>query len=234
MENETIWRYTSVISITLAAAGGIITYYRKRVNAVFYPFLLCLVAGSCNEMLVLVHSFAAPHNNNDNTPLVLNNIYILVEFILLSLFFARINRGNKKWQLFLFVIVTLLCLVWVYEALVKHKITAYCSLPYFLFSVTLSTFAFRQLSMQFWSNYSELQSKYISFVCIVFVVFYTYCAFVMSMYVFIPFSEILLLEKKYGYFSAITLILKIVNLLSNLSFVILFIWINFRQKYLTA
>lgn len=89
----------------------------------------------------------------------------------------------------------------------------------------------QHLSMQFWNNYSEIRSKDISYICVVFVVFYTYCAFVMSMSLFISYDDYELLEKNYGYFSAINLILKIVNLLSNLAYIILFLWINFRQKY---
>src|SRR5262245_24487235 len=97
----------SAFSVLLAGIIGLLRY--KSINRSFYPFLFLIWLAGANETLSYFLSSYGHY-----TP-INNNVYVLMEVVLITLFFKR-QELYKNQALIYYGIIALLILTWCTEA----------------------------------------------------------------------------------------------------------------------
>ena len=109
--------YTLVVifgfSVAIAAVIGLVRF--KKINPVYYPFLICMWLALLNEVL----SYILARTIRNNT--VNNNIYVLLEALLLTWQFYKWGLFARA-KAFFFSIMALHIIVWVAEITIFSSI----------------------------------------------------------------------------------------------------------------
>jgi len=202
-------------SILIAAIIGIIRF--KSIIRDYYPFIFIIWLGVFNETLSLVLIFTLGRNT------VNSNIFVLLEYLLIVYQFYKWN--NKK-GLKNYVILALLGLaVWSADNLVLNSITHNNSLFRAFYSFLVVFFSIDQVNKLVIYERGPLFKNPMFIICITFLLYYGFKAFVESYNMFhLGLSKTLLRD--------LWIILYFVNGIANLLYAIAVLWIPTKVKFI--
>lgn len=209
------WAFIFSFSIFIA---GIIALVRfKKINKVYYPFLVCIWLACANELLTLIlYKF---HSNGN----VNNNIYILCEAILITLLFKKLGILKTPKNLYQFIIV-LLILCWAAEIFIFGKLSEAVIYFRIIYSFIIVMMSVNYLNVLIGSS-KKLYFKNSDFLlCLSFILYFTYKILVQSFWL-------------YGLNSGISFLLKIsaimiyINLIANLIYALAVLWMPSKIEY---
>ena len=197
-------------SIFIAAVLSIIKF--KKINEAFWPFIYCLWIGSINETLSAI--LILQHYNSS----VSNNIYVLIEAVLLIFLFKNFEVFSRSKYLLRTLLLSLL-LVWLIENFIFSEIfktAIYFRIFYSLIIVFMSINCINDLIV------NNRNSKAILVLCIAFVFYFTYKVFVYSFWI----SGL-----SNSFLSALVSIMMYVNLLTNLIYALAVLWMPKKLEF---
>jgi hypothetical protein len=202
-------------SILIAAIIGIIRF--KSIIRDYYPFIFIIWLGVFNETLSLVLIFTLGRNT------VNSNIFVLLEYLLIVYQFYKWNnkKGLKK-----YVILALLGLaVWSADNLVLNSITHNNSLFRAFYSFLVVFFSIDQVNKLVIYERGPLFKNPMFIICITFLLYYGFKAFVESYNLFhLGLSKTLLRD--------LWIILYFVNGIANLLYALAVLWIPTKVKFI--
>lgn len=211
--------YTLIVifsfSIFIAVIISIVRF--RFISRSFYPFVYCLWIGLINEGISYFITLSG-HTNAVN-----NNIYILIESILIVWQFKRWGLFRRRRYLF-GLIIFLFIGVWLIENFIVSHITligSYFRVTYSFIIVLLSIHLINELIVKERGN---LLKNAIFLFCVTFVIYYTYKVFVEIFWLYG-------LNSSKNFRIRVYDILAYINLLSNLIYALAILWIPKRQKF---
>jgi len=201
----------SIVPPAIAAAIRL-----RSLSGRYFPLLVLLWAGLINEVI----SYALIINHSSN--LVNSNIYTLIEFgLLLWLFYRLTNRRTNRF----FIAGTAGLIVWVTDNFFMHPISQDNMLFRMVSSFFIVFVSMDKISQVLFSGLKEVYKKTDLLLCFSFFVYYTYKTFIATFSVF-PMG---LPDEFYKRF---WLILSLVNIATNITYLIAIVWIPKRQEYI--
>ena len=201
-------------SILGAAIIGIIRF--KSIIPDYYPFIFIIWLGVFNETLSLVLIFTMGRNT------VNSNIFVLLEYLLIVYQFYRWNdNGLKKYVILAFLGLA----VWSADNLVLNSITHNNSLFRAFYSFLIVFFSIDQVNKLVIYERGPLFKNPMFIICITFLLYYGFKAFVESYNMFhLGLSKTLLRD--------LWIILYFVNGIANLLYAIAVLWIPTKVKFI--
>lgn len=203
------------LSIYIAGILAIIRF--KKINKIYYPFLICIWLGCLSELL---NSLLAEKNLNSYTNI---NIYILLETLLILFFFKNLGLFQFQKKLF-YIIVGGLIAGWTCEIIIFKQIntiaiyfTIYSSLIIVLLSVSI-------LNKLIVSSRKTFITNPVFLLCIAFIIYFTYQVMVYAFWIYAPQTDMNLLVKIFS-------ILIYINLLTNLIYALAVLWMHKKQEF---
>lgn len=208
----------SVISGLVPAIVSIGRY--KHSPASYRPFYWFIWIGALSEAIALLCLYVFRLKSN----LINSNIYVLVEFGILLWVFYRWNEAKTRKKYIIFFAIGLA--IWVLDNLYLHSIKTINSQFRVYYCVVILFLSVNQLNKLIIFEKKNLLRNAMFLVCITFVCFFSYKAFVESFY---------LLEHPFSgtFYNAVFLIMQFVNLISNLVFSIAILCIPKRREFFT-
>ena len=210
--------YTSLIlglAILIPAVIGLVRL--SKINQAYHPFLILLWVGVLNE-LVTFHLISNGKSNAIN-----NNIYYLVESILITLQF-------KKWKLFansqkLFIlIIMLLVFSWILETLVISTIERFASYYIIIFSFITVLMAISMINILISNIKGTLIKNPVFIISAAFILFFTNSVIVEAFYLYG-----LMLSSQFQVY--VVRVMTFINLFVNLTYVFAVLWIPKKYKF---
>jgi hypothetical protein len=210
------WLFTALyFSIIIPVIIGCIRI--KRIDATYYPFLLCLAFGAVHE----IASFILIQNQLSNT--LIYNIYTLIEALLLTIQFKLWDKyGSRR----LYVpLLALFLAVWTIENFWLRGISAYFN-SYFiiLYSFILVLLSISRVNVIL-TQVQHFSKNAVFLICCGLIIYFTYSA-VIEIFWLYGFDE----DQEFS--ARIYDILAFINLLVNLIFAFAILWIPRKQKFL--
>jgi hypothetical protein len=208
----------SVIAYTLLMPGVIGAIRYKKLDKSFFPFIWLMWIGVFNE------TFSHYADKKWHTNAVNNNIYSLVEFIMLLWQF-------KKWKLFdhknngFKIISTAAIFFWVIENFFIYTIDSFNSYFIICSSLCIALLSIRMINILVLREKDVLLKNATFLICISFVLYYTYAALVEAFWVY-GLGE----SKEFGI--RIQNILLYINLFANLVYALAVCWIPTRPRFI--
>ena len=201
-------------SILIAAIIGIIRF--KSIIRDYYPFIFMIWLGVLNETLSLIFIFTVGSNTFNS------NIFVLLECLLILYQFYRWNdNGIKK-----YAILALIALgIWIADNLVLNSITDNNSLFRAFYSFLVVFFSIDQVNKLIIYERGPLLKNSMFIICITFLLYYGFKAFVESYNMFhLGLSKTLLRD--------LWIILYFVNGIANLLYALAVLWIPTKVKFI--
>ena len=197
---------------------SIIAMVRFRlIHKRYYPFIFSLWLGCLSETISYVLVF------NKQPTHVHNNIYILLEAILLTWYFKEEGLFRKKGLFPL--LLALLTGSWLAENFLFSSVTHFSAWSSIFLSFLVVFFSISTINKSLFSNRRHLLGDATFILCSCFIVFYTYKALV---YAFVLYgatgSDQFLLN--------LFIIMVYINLITNLLFALAVLWMPRKVKYL--
>jgi len=200
-------------SIFLPGVAAIFLF--RRIEKTYHPFIFCLWIGCLNEVL----SFYLVMNGHQS--LVNNNIYVLIEALLLTSFFKSAGVITQNTRYLLIVLSILLC--WTFENFIFRSIRV--NSTYFRIFASLLIVA---LSLQFIEQIlftSKTIFRNANFIlCFCFIIYFSFKALVQSFVIYGSTRDINFLVKIYN-------ILLYINLGVNLLYITAVLWMPRKAKF---
>ena len=160
---------------------------------------------------------------NGQTTAINNNIYVLIESILISWQF-------KKWGLlqrprFLFpLLLVLLIISWIVENFIVFKITYISSYFRVLYSFIIVLMSVSVINGLFILDKKDILRNPIFLICIGFIFYYTYKVLVETFWIYG-------LNHSRGFRNNVYIILTYVNLFANLIYALAVLWMPTKQRF---
>jgi len=209
--------FLTSLSFSIFIAGIIALIRFNKINKAYYPFLFCVWFACLNEILSFL--LVRKHYNNS----INNNIYILIESILITLLFNNFGLFTKKKILFYFLIISFI-LVWLFENFVLGKTTnfavyfnIYSSFVIVLMSVSTVNEVIVSIRKNIFTNATFL-------LCVCFIIYFTYQVLIYSFWIYGVGSA-------KGFLLNIFSILIYINLLTNLVYALAILWMPRKQVF---
>jgi len=208
--------FISALSFSILIPGIIAAVSFKKIHSRYHPFLICLWIGCLNEGL----SFLLILNRTHTT--INNNIYVLLEAILLSWYFRR--AGMLKMRSF-YLIVGILLLFWTAEDFIFKPITE--SSPYFRIgaSMLIVVLSIELINREFSIARSFLLKNADFLLCCCFIIYFAYRALIQAFIIYGVTRDIHFLQKIY-------IILYYVNLGVNLMYSIAIVCMPRKLRFI--
>lgn len=161
----------SAYSIFIAGVIAIVRF--KKINKIFYPFLICLWIGCINEVLseILIES--------GNTTLANNNVYVLIESIMLLWYLKNTGLFHKS-RLTMPILSGFFLITWFTENLLNHTLQKqdyYFRIIYSFVIVILSINAVNKIIV---TNRKSILRNADFLLCIGFIIYFAYKALVQA------------------------------------------------------
>lgn len=207
----------SAISFSIFLPGVLAAIWFKKIGRVFYPFIFCLFIGCANEVLSFLLGWY------HHSTFVNNNIYVLIEAMLLSWFFYEIKTiENKK----VFIAITSsLVIAWMLENFVFRSIFVngtYFRIYASMIIVLLSIQTFNGIVFTYKKS---LYQNAVFILCICFLIYFAYKAMLQSFLIYGWTRDLNFLVKVYN-------IMLYINLGVNLLYTLAVLWMPRRAKYI--
>ena len=201
-------------SILIAAIIGIVRF--KSIIRDYYPFIFMIWLGVLNETLSLIFIFTVGSNTFNS------NIFVLLECLLILYQFYRWNDGGiKKYSILAMFALGL----WIADNLVLNSITDNNSLFRAFYSFLVVFFSIDQVNKLIIYERGPLLKNSMFVICITFLLYYGFKAFVESYNMFhLGLSKTLLRD--------LWIILYFVNGIANLLYALAVLWIPTKVKFI--
>jgi len=204
----------SAYSISLAVIAGLIRY--RYVLVEYRLFIVFVCFAIANELLsnVLIYYF----KNNSTS----SNIYVGIEYLILLLIFYVVNGWKKN---SFYISITLIGgTVWIFDNLVLNSISHFNSIFRVFYSLVILLFSIDGINRILVYEKKKLfsSSKFIIFT--VFIIYYSYKAFIEVFYFARP-------ELSKGFYSAIYMLMIYINFFTNLSYFAAILCMPTKRKF---
>lgn len=212
-------RYFYILAASSVLIAAVIALIRfSKIDKRYYPFLYCLWIGSANELLSFYLVFIRKASTMINT-----NIYVLLESLLLTWFFKEIRLFKKESTFFL--IAGFLVTVWITENFVIHSITLYSTYFRIAASFLIVFMGIHAANSFLFANRQNLLQDATFLLCIAFIIYFTYKAFVLAFTIYGA-------GRKSNFLLNIHIIMIYVNLATNLLYALAVLWMPRKIRYL--
>ena len=212
-----LYSILSSLSFSIYIAGIIGVVRFKKINHQYYPFLYSIWLGCLNELISI--SLANKFSNSS----ISNNIYILVESILLIYFFKNLGLFNSRKIIFYGILASFIC-EWLIENFILGQISvfnAYFSIFSSFVIVLMSISTINELIIR---NSSRVFANATFLLCLGFIVFFTYQVLVYAFWIYGAQSDT-------GFLLNIFTILIYINLLTNLIYALAVLWMPKKLEF---
>lgn len=207
----------SSLSFSIFIAGMLSIIRFKKINDQYYPFVLSLWIGCLNELISLYFL------KNYLPSSINNNIYILIESILITFLFKNLGLFNSRKIIFYGIIVGFIC-EWLIENFILGQISvfnAYFSIFSSFVIVLMSISTINELIIR---NSSRVFANATFLLCLGFIVFFTYQVLVYAFWIYGSQSDT-------GFLLNIFTILIYINLLTNLIYALAVLWMPKKLEF---
>ena len=201
-------------SILIPGIVALIRY--KTVDGRYYPFLYCLWVGCINEFLSLYLII------NEQRTLINHNIYVLLESLLLLLFFFRSGYSFSKNVLF--TLWAVFIAVWVSENFIFRSITVNSTYFRIFYSFILVLLSVNTINKKIFTRNKGLLSDATFMICCGFIIYFTYKIIVQAFAIY-GFS------KQSAFLLNIYIIMYYINFTVNIIYTFAVIWMPRKIKY---
>jgi len=208
---------TLIFSLSILVASLIGWVRFRKIDPAYYPFLYCLWIGALNEVIsyILV-------TNHQSTALN-NNIYALLEPLLLLWLFKNWGSFNRVPSLFIALLI-LFPLLWIIDNFVLSTVTRftfYYRIFYSFIIVLLSVHAINGLIL---TERKNILKNSIFLLCIGFVIYYTFSVLVQVFWLYG-------LNVSREFTIKVVIILLAINLFANLIYALAVLWMPTRRRF---
>ncbi len=211
--------YTLIVlfsfSIFIAALIGWIRF--KRISPTYYPFIFCLWIGLLNEIVSFVVT------NAGYQTAVNNNIYVLIEAIIIAWQFNRWGVFQLHKKLFISILI-IYAATWMLENFIIGKITLIQSYFRILYSFLTVLMSVGLLNNMLFRESGNLLKNPVFLICIGFIIYFTYKVLVEAFWIYGLNSGEHFRMRVYD-------ILAYINLLTNLIYALAVLWMPQKQKF---
>ena len=205
------YKFVAFFSFSIYIAGIISAIRYNKINKAYHPFLYCIWIACGNEII----SFTLTRYHNGTS--INNNIYVLLESLLLSFLFKNIGAFYRS-RLFVTVIGTLI-VGWLLETFVFGSITKpdiYFRVLYSFSIVLLSINTINEII----ANNKKRNATFL--LCIAFIIYFTFKVFVYAFWISGLSS---------GFLSGLFAIMVYINFLTNLIYAIAVLWMPRKLEF---
>lgn len=204
-------------SSSILIAGVIACIRFRQINNIYYPFLYCVWIGCVNEIINFFQYIS------HNTTAVNNNIYVLVEAVLLTWLFKNLGLFKKSKWLF-YTIIVACTLLWLYETFILRTIYL-TSVYYRIICSFITIFLSITIINQIISRNTKGVLKNATFLlCVGFIIYYTYKILVYAFWLYAAGSS-------KTFFIKLFTIMIYINLLANLIYALAILWMPRKIPY---
>lgn len=200
------------LSIFIAGIIGLVRF--TRIDPDFYPFLFCLWIGCLNELLSVVLIAIGSQT------LVNNNIYVLVESLMITWFFRK-KRLFKKGAWYP-VLITAFTVFWTTETLIRG-ITSNSTYFRIFYSFAIVIMSIHMVNEIIFTE-KKLGRNAVFLLCVSFIVYFTYKALLQAFVLYGVSRRSFLLH--------IYVLLIYVNLGVNLVYALAVLWMPRKMKFI--
>lgn len=204
-------------NFTILIAGIIAAFRFKRIDKIYLPVILCFWIGAVNETISLLLML------NGHQTLVNNNIYVLTESFLLTLFFKKSGIFSRHWHFLFFI--GLFLLTWLLENWLLSPITKNSTYFRIVYSMIIVFFSINLINRLIFSTYGNLIKNATFILCVAFIIYFTYKVLLQS---FVIYS----VDRKSSFLLNIYIIMIYVNLGTNLLYALAVLWMPRKARYI--
>lgn len=204
-------------SFTLCIAALLAIFRFHKIDNLYFPFIFCIWLGSVNEML----SFILTQKGLSNLPN--NNIYILLEGLLILWQFKRWNMIHRSAFI---ILAVLLSATWLYEI---HSLNTLQKLHYYyrlLYAAVIVIYSISFNNKLIISHQNKLLTNSGFIICTGFILYFTLKTLCDACWLYNAKSSI-------EFLTAVFLTMIISNFFTNLLFILAIIWIPRKPDYIT-
>jgi hypothetical protein len=200
------------LSIFIAGIIGLVRF--TKIDPDYYPFLFCLWIGCVNELLSVVLIA------NGRQTLVNNNIYVLVESLMLTWFFKR--KGLFKKRTWFPGLILAFTIFWTTETLIRG-ITSNSTYFRIFYSFAIVIMSIDMVNEIIFTE-KKLARNSLFLLCVCFIVYFTYKALLQAF--------VLYGVNRSSFLLHIYVLLIYVNLGVNLIFALAVLWMPQKMKFI--
>lgn len=201
-------------SVFIAGVIGFIRY--RSINKIYYPFLICLWLACVNESISFLLA------KNQNTTIINNNIYVLLESLLITLFFKNIGLFKTRISTYYLISFSFI-IVWAIEVILIrkfHSYNVYFSIFYSMIIVLMSISTINGLI----GNSKKILRNSIFLLCVGFIVYFTFMVLTYAFWIYG-------LNSSNHFLNSVFRILVYINLFVNLIYALAVLWMPKKQVF---
>ncbi|HSU29083.1 MAG TPA: hypothetical protein VLJ68_11925 [Chitinophagaceae bacterium] len=203
------------LSVSIAAIIGVIRF--NKINSTYYPFLFFIWIGLLNEIL----SFAITQKGGYTG--VNNNIYVLIESLLIAWQFRNWGLFLERSSLFTGIVILFL-VAWPVEAFLIGGITKTISYFRLIYSFVIVLMSISIINQQLILERKSILKNPIFLICMAFIIYFTYKVIVGAFWLYgLNMSQQFMLN--------IFTILACINLFANLVYALAVLWIPTKHRF---
>lgn len=205
----------STISFSILVPGVMALFQFKKINRSYYPFIFCLWLGGLNEVLsaVLIHH----HRQN----LINNNIYALMEYVLMCWYFLRAGIfANKNLYHALFALPLVF---WIVEMFAFKNISEGCTYFRIFSSMLIVGMSMELFNKILTAYHPRILNNPDFLLCSCFIIYFIYRALIQS-YIIYGATRLV-------FFTRIYVLFIYINLVINLLYIIAILWMPRKVSF---
>jgi hypothetical protein len=165
----------SAFSFSVFIPAVIALIFFRKIDKSYFPFLYCLWIGALNEVLSFMLINQQVHTTANN------NVYVGIESILLTLYFANKRIINKQqWMLAFF----LLSAVWIAENFIFRSIFLNSTYFRIIYSMLIVFLSIHLVNRLFFEHKGSLLNHPDFILCICFIIYFTYKALLQAFVIY--------------------------------------------------
>lgn len=202
-------------SVGIGALIGLIRI--RKIDRAFLPFIVLLWSGLLNEIIttVLINRYGSNAINS--------NIYVLVESLLITWLFYRLNLfAGHRW--FYFAVLLFFGATWLTDNFILSSITRFNSYFRIAYSFSVVLMSIHLLNRQLAISKMGLLKNSVFLICMGFIIFFTYKALVEIFWVYG-------LNASKSFRVEVYRIMAWINLFVNLIYAIAVLWIPVKRRF---
>jgi hypothetical protein len=152
-----------------------------------------------------------------------NNIYVLLESLLIVSYFKTNKEMSLKWRFDLLLV--LLVLSWISENFIFQRITAHSCYFHIGYSLTIVVLSINLINKLLFQNHANLLRNADFVLCLCFVIYFTYKAIIEALTIYG-------IQANLAFWLRIYDIMAYINLGVNLLYILAILWMRKKAKYI--
>jgi len=203
-------------SIFIAGIAGLARF--KKIDTAYHPFIYCTWIGCINEVI----SYVLTKQRIDTA--VNNNIYQLVEMLVINWQFKRWGVFDKKPWLF-FLLQCFFAAVWIFDIIVVHNISGLSMYLWVIFSFAIVILSINYNNLLIISYRKQLLKHSAFLICSGFIIFFTFNILIEVFWWYA-------LDKSKQFRVSIFYVFTYINLFVNLLYTVAILWIPRKKAFI--